>query len=65
MTRHTAPVTRAACMIAEQLEQRWLLAVDPLINEFLASNNSINSDENGDTLILTGVSSHRCPPCPI
>ena len=52
-------------MIAEQLEQRWLLAVDPLINEFLASNNSINSDENGDTLILTGVSSHRCPPCPI
>ena len=34
--------------LAEALEARWLLAAEPLINEFLAQNNTINADENGD-----------------
>ena len=40
-------IARAGAM-AERLESRILMAVDPIINEFLASNKHTNKDEDGD-----------------
>src|SRR5581483_3275041 len=40
---------RAGPAIAEALESRVLMAGQPIINEFLASNKTTNTDEDGDS----------------
>src|SRR5688572_1087506 len=46
-SRHRASAAPSSA-VAERLESRVLMAVAPVINEFLASNDDTNKDEDGD-----------------
>src|SRR5687767_8772631 len=46
-SRHR-PAGPCIAAVAEMLESRVLMAVAPVINEFLASNDDTNKDEDGD-----------------